>query len=1037
MLKKRKLYSLIAKLMIIVMLIPLCCFSSITTLRVSAAPNATGNNPSATGNNPTATGNNSVVMRWTDMVKSGSTYIQNVSMTLSGSYSGIAHPRYSGFNIESGTAIWIYRDYYAEGEDLVCIVWDDVSFSNYNHCTLSFDNTPLGYYTFANVNQPSDNTFENMPNSITNVSAGINGSNITMDFAPTAEGTVYGYFKASRVEKFQWQSVIPYEGGYTPAMLQPLELTYVGNGHPIYSEGYGPATLIYFSNYFDNNTDLLYFQFDDSRSQPTEAESQFSVRFKNVYGHTSIEEYSGSIPAGTSVPTATAVSESIDNGWINLVMKPNNNGRNYIFYKAKRGASVSGVTLNKTQTSMWPDTSEKLVATVRPEDAVNKEVIWNTTNEYIASVNEEGLVVAKHPGIVKVTATTRSGGYSASCNVTVQAEMPELSIQCSVDGVILDWEEQDVTSYRIYRKAGSGTWEKLNDVWGTGYIDHNVISSTKYSYYIMCLDDESYEEISPYNKNKVKTVSYYRLNPPKLTVTQVSGGINVSWEAMQDVEKYRVFRKTASGNWTSIKYTTGLSYKDTNVEGDTSYTYGVICLNPDGKYLNELVEGGSIVFKNYTPAITLKSDNSGVQISWNAIDEAAKYRVYRKTASGNWTALKTTTGLSYTDTGVEHGNEYIYGIISLRSNGSYLNKLEEGGRILYEKNFRPDLELSQDNSGVQIGWNAIDEAAKYRVYRKTASGNWTALKTTTGLSYTDTAVENGTEYIYGIISLRSNGSYLNKLEEGGRILYEKNYRPTLTIAKDNSGVRISWDAIDEAAKYRIYRKTEGGAWVRFAPTKGLSYLDTDVESGTEYIYGIISFDANGAALNKLVEGGRILYEKTYRPTLTIAKDNSGVRISWDAIDEAAKYRIYRKTEGGAWVRFAPTKGLSYLDTDVESGTEYIYGIISFDANGAALNKLVEGGRILYEKTYRPTLTIAKDNSGVRISWDAIDEAAKYRIYRKTEGGAWVRFAPTKGLSYLDTDVESGTEYIYGIISFDANGVALNKLVEGGRIRYIK
>ena len=765
MINKRKLYSLIAKLMIVVMLIPLFYFSSITTMRVSAAPSASGN---ATGNNPSASENNPVSLRWTQRISSGGSYITGSSQTMSGTYGGVGHPHTGEF--VDGTALWIYWDFYGEGSDLLVVAWDDVPFQRDVTCTLTFDNTTFDYVNLSSTSQPYGTEFENMPNSFKESVGTVDGSNVALSFKPIFEGENFGYFRANRVEIFQWQSLIPSEGGYTPAMLQPLELTYGGNGHPLYSEGYGPATVVYYSNYFDDYTDLLYFRFDGSKFQPSATQSLFSVRFKNIFGHTSVEEYGGPYPDGTSVPTAVGDSESVDGEWINLLILPRNEGRNYIFYKAKRSVSATGVTLNKTQTSMWPNTSEKLVATVTPADAADKEVLWTSSNDYIASVNEEGLVSASHPGIVTVTATTHAGGYTASCNVTVQAEMPDPSIRCSVDGVILEWEDQDVTSYRIYRKAGSGTWERLEDIWGTSYIDHEVVSGTKYSYYVMALDDESYVEISPYDKNKVKTVVYYRLDPPHLTLTQVSGGINVSWEEMPDVERYRVYRKTASGNWTAIKYTTGLSYKDTKVEGDTVYTYGVQCISADGKYLNELVEGGMIFYIDYTPIVTLSQDNAGVQISWGEIEEAVKYRVYRRTEGGQWTKLATVKELSYEDTNVENGTEYMYGIQCLDASGTALNKVVEGGRILYKKNYTPTITLEQNYTGVQISWSEIEEAVKYRVYRRTETGSWTKLATVKELSYEDTNVENGTEYIYGIQCVDASGAALNKIVEGGRIL---------------------------------------------------------------------------------------------------------------------------------------------------------------------------------------------------------------------------------------------------------------------------
>lgn len=170
------------------------------------------------------------------------------------------------------------------------------------------------------------------------------------------------------------------------------------------------------------------------------------------------------------------------------------------------------------------------------------------------------------------------------------------------------------------------------------------------------------------------------------------------------------------------------------------------------------------------PILQLEQVDGGININWNAIEGAAKYRIYRKTPSGKWSVIKTTTALSYKDINVEYGTEYIYGVRCVGADGSYLNEVEECGRILYE-NKTPIITLAQADGVIQISWNAISGAAKYRVYKKKTGGKWSVIKTTTALSYKDTNVENGTEYIYGIRCVGADGNYLNNVEESGRILF--------------------------------------------------------------------------------------------------------------------------------------------------------------------------------------------------------------------------------------------------------------------------
>ena len=81
--------------------------------------------------------------------------------------------------------------------------------------------------------------------------------------------------------------------------------------------------------------------------------------------------------------------------------------------------SVTGVTLNKTSTSIQVGGTETLTATVSPKDAANKKVTWKSSNAAIASVDANGKVTGVKAGEATITVTTEDGGKTAFCRVTV------------------------------------------------------------------------------------------------------------------------------------------------------------------------------------------------------------------------------------------------------------------------------------------------------------------------------------------------------------------------------------------------------------------------------------------------------------------------------------------------------------------------------------------------------------------------------------------------------------------------------------------
>lgn len=81
--------------------------------------------------------------------------------------------------------------------------------------------------------------------------------------------------------------------------------------------------------------------------------------------------------------------------------------------------SVTGVTLSAASAKISVGNSKTLTASVKPDDASNKNVTWKSSNSAVASVNSSGVVTAKSAGTTTIIVTTEDGKYTAFCNITV------------------------------------------------------------------------------------------------------------------------------------------------------------------------------------------------------------------------------------------------------------------------------------------------------------------------------------------------------------------------------------------------------------------------------------------------------------------------------------------------------------------------------------------------------------------------------------------------------------------------------------------
>lgn len=84
---------------------------------------------------------------------------------------------------------------------------------------------------------------------------------------------------------------------------------------------------------------------------------------------------------------------------------------------------VEGVQLNARELKLAPGGNAVLVATLLPENAKKVKLIWSSSDESIATVDENGNIKTLKEGTVTITVRTEDGRYSESCTITVSTEV--------------------------------------------------------------------------------------------------------------------------------------------------------------------------------------------------------------------------------------------------------------------------------------------------------------------------------------------------------------------------------------------------------------------------------------------------------------------------------------------------------------------------------------------------------------------------------------------------------------------------------------
>ena len=134
---------------------------------------------------------------------------------------------------------------------------------------------------------------------------------------------------------------------------------------------------------------------------------------------------------------------------------------------------VTSITLNKAELSLYIGETETLLATVLPDNATDKTVVWSSSDNSIATVSSVGLVTALKTGSVTITAS--SGGKSANCTVTVNEKTVE------VLAVVLDVTQKEMEEASTLQLTATVLPEEATDktvIWTSSDNSIATVSNT-------------------------------------------------------------------------------------------------------------------------------------------------------------------------------------------------------------------------------------------------------------------------------------------------------------------------------------------------------------------------------------------------------------------------------------------------------------------------------------------------------------------------------------------------------------------------------
>lgn len=529
-------------------------------------------------------------------------------------------------------------------------------------------------------------------------------------------------------------------------------------------------------------------------------------------------------------------------------------------------------------------------------------------------------------------------------------------------------------------------------------------------------------------------------------------GNRIKWDPVSGAYKYRLFLKNASGNWSKLIDTSYTNiYHNNDLVSGKSYSYTVRCIDSSGNYTSGYNQTGwTKVYNLGTPKINSITDtDKGAKIAWDPVTNAKMYRVYRKNSNGGWTKLGDTSSTYLVHTGAVANYTYTYTVRCLRSDGSALisgyNKTGWSHKFVKTMLATPQIsKLESTADGIKLTWKTVSGAKKYRVFHK-YNGKWVKLTDTTSNTFTHTGVKPGYTYTYTVRCISADGkTYTSDFKSAGwqhtysQMLATPQVTEITKVTNGRNGIKLTWNPVAGAEKYRIFYKNDSGSWVKLADTTSTSYVDWNVVEGYTYTYTVRCITASGtpytSGYNKTGWSYTLVKMLATPQISSLENTASGVKISWKAVSGAAKYRLFYQNSAGKWVKMADTTSTSYLDTDVESGDTYLYTIRCVSADGKTYTSDFNHNGWLHTYQYgsqqnadAPELDcIMFDDEDDIYVWvdDSYQGATDFAVFVK-EGSSWRKIGTVKNyegwILHANHQLTAGRSYYFTIRGIDSSG----------------
>ena len=533
------------------------------------------------------------------------------------------------------------------------------------------------------------------------------------------------------------------------------------------------------------------------------------------------------------------------------------------------------------------------------------------------------------------------------------------------------------------------------------------------------------------------------LSTPSFSTIEGSGrNVVFKWKAISGAYRYQLFYyDDTAAKFRKMALTGDTTYTWDGATVGVEYKYTIRCVDSKGEYVSDYNKNGwKFKLLLATPKISkIETVANGINLSWNAVDGAVRYRLFYKNGT-SWKKIGDTSSTSYNFTKPPlYATKVIYTIRCISEDlSTWESDFDATGHGYTFGLATPKVKnvvLNDEKGTLDVYWNEIIDAEYYRVFIKNGTGNdWTAIgevvananQLTTSFSWSNFTA--GQSYTFTLRCVNNFGYFVSDFDSKGYTYTVKINTPKVTsvVKRSNSSVTVGWTSVAGAEKYRLFYKN-GTSWKMIADTAATSYTWSSPVVGKAYTYTVRCVNSSGKFSSDYDTVGftHTLLLDTPKVTGVKATNSTSVTISWGAVTGAKKYRVFYKN-GSTWKTIATTTSTSYVWKSPVIGQAYTYTVRCLSEDGKLWTSDYNSSGFvytLYLDTPKITSCSVVAENKFKISWNKVTGAAKYRVfYYVNSKKHYVKIGDTANTSFNVTAAKLNTTYKLTVrcISADAS-----------------